>query len=322
MMLDVSIVIVSFNTSRILDKCIESIKRETICTHEIIVVDNASSDGSRQMLHEKYPDVILIENEQNLGFARANNQGFALASGKYYFMLNSDTVILSGAIDKLFEFMENNSDVGICGPRNISRDGTLQFNCDHFPSFWNTLWVYSNFINRYPKVKIFKRSKMQYWDYGETRDVEMMTGCSLLIRAEIYKRLGGLDSNYFMYFEETDICFRAIQRGYRIVFVPCASIIHYGGESSLSQDSQTVIDKNISAYFFSSQYYFYRKNYGLFPMLAVRSLDLFYGMSLLMRNFARGAALVRAHRLAKGKSLCIGALRGILPRDRISSSVK
>jgi len=140
---DISIVIVSYNTCRILDECIASIKQETTCAHEIFVVDNASADDSCQMLREKYQDITLIENSQNVGFAKANNQGFTLASGKYFFMLNSDTVILDGAIDKLFEFMEGNPDVGICGPRNIGRDGKRQNNCDHFPGFWNTFCYYS-----------------------------------------------------------------------------------------------------------------------------------------------------------------------------------
>jgi GT2 family glycosyltransferase len=318
---DISIVIVSYNTCRILDECIASIRRETVCAHEVIVVDNASADESCRMLRENYPDVTLIENSENAGFARANNQGFAQARGKYFFMLNSDTVILDGAIDKLFEFMESNPDVGICGPRNIGRDGKMQFNCDHFPGFWSTLWLYSNFINRFPNVKMFKRSRMRYWDYSEIKDVEMMTGCSLLIKSDMYKRLGGLDNNYFMYFEETDLCYRVVQNGYRIVFVPYASIIHYGGESSQSQTKQSVIGKNVSAYYSNSQYYFYRKNYGLLPVLAIRSLDLAYGLALLARNLVRSDRLKRANRLVKGKSLCVGALSINLQSTRKNISV-
>jgi GT2 family glycosyltransferase len=307
--MDVSIVIVSYNTCRILDECIASIKKETNVGYEIIVVDNASTDNSCRMLREKYPEVLLIENRENAGFARANNQGFAIAQGKYFFMLNSDTVILDGAVDKLINFMEKNPDVGICGPRNVGRDGELQYNCDHFPSFWNTLWVYSNLVNRYPKVKMFKRSRMQYWDYGEIKDVERIAGCALMIRSDLYIKLGGLDNNFFMYFEETDLCYRVIREGYRVVYFPYAIIIHYGGESSQSQAGQRVINKIIYSYYLDSQYYFYRKNYGFFSVVTIRSLDFVYGLALLVRNAARADRLKRAHSLAKGRALCTNALR-------------
>jgi GT2 family glycosyltransferase len=307
--MDVSIVIVSYNTCQILDKCIVSIRRETRCLHEIIVVDNASSDDSCTMLRSMHPDVTLIENKNNLGFAKANNQGFALAHGKYFFMLNSDTVILDGAIDKLFAFMEQHQDVGICGPKNVDRDGKLQYNCDHFPSFWNTMWLYTNFINRYPTVKMFRRSRMMYWDYSHIKDVDKIMGCSLMIRSDIFNQVGQLDINYFMYFEETDLCFRVKKLGQRIVYIPTTSIIHYGGESAAKQSNQCVIDRTIYSHFLKSQYYFYRKYYGLLPMLAIRALDLCYGSVLLLRNICRGEKAIKVQRYNKGKALCSGALQ-------------
>ncbi len=311
--MDVSIVIVSYNTCRILDECIASIERETAVSYEVIVVDNASVDGSCRMLREKYPEVLLIENRENAGFARANNQGFAIARGKYFFMLNSDTVILDRAIDKLVNFMDKNADVGICGPRNIGRDGKIQYNCDHFPGFWNSFCSYANLMNLFPNVKMFRRSQMQYWDYGDMKDVERIMGCSLLIRAELCRRLGGLDNNYFMYFEETDLCLRTIRSGLRIVYVPSALIIHYGGESSRMQSKKSVINKTVYPYFLASQYYFYRKNYGLFPMFTIRGLDLGYGLALLAKNMFRREKASRKDRMAKGQALCAGAVTGAVP---------
>jgi GT2 family glycosyltransferase len=193
---DVSIVIVSFNTCRLLDGCIASIERETRCSHEIIVVDNASTDGSPQMLREKYHTVKLIENANNVGFARGNNQGFAIASGRYYLMLNPDTVILEGAVEKLVDYMDENKDVGICGPRNIDPEGNLQYSCDHFPSFWTNLWSYVNFPNMFPNVKTFRRSQMMYWNYAELRDVDKVMGSCMLIRSDLYRHMNGLDENY------------------------------------------------------------------------------------------------------------------------------
>lgn len=307
--MDVSIVIVSYNTSRLLDECIHSIKRETRCAYEIIVVDNASDDGSCRMLREKHPDVTLIENRQNEGFAKANNQGFALASGKYFLMLNPDILLLDGAIDKLVEFMDQHQDVGICGPRNIGRDGKLQYNCDHFPSLWNTFWEYTNFVNRFPAVPLFRRSHMLYWDYAAQRDVDRIMGCSLMIRAKVFEKLGGLDHNYFMYFEETDLCFQARKSGSRVVYLPHAAIIHYGGESSKSQTSDAVVNRTISAYFLKSQYYFFRKNYGFLPMLAMRVLDFCYGSALLLRNSIRIDKTKMEHSRIKGRALLMNAFR-------------
>lgn len=305
----VSIVIVSYNTSRILDECIASIKRETAVSYEIIVVDNASRDDSTRMLKEKHPEVKLIENGDNAGFAKANNQGFAVARGKYFFMLNSDTVILDGAIDKLVDFMEKTPDAGICAPRNVGRAGELQYSCDHFPGIWNTLCVYTNLVNRFPEVKMFRRSRMQYWDYADVRDVERVAGCSLMIGSDLFRRLGGLDSSYFMYFEETDLCYRVIREGLRVVYLPHTAIIHYGGESSVAQAGERVINRTIYSYFLVSQYYFYRKNYGFLAMAAIRGLDAAYGMALLARNAMRKDRPKREHGLAKGKALCASSLR-------------
>jgi GT2 family glycosyltransferase len=306
---DVSIVIVSYNTCKLLDECIVSIKKETTIAYEIIVVDNASTDNSCQMLQKKYPEIKLIENGDNAGFARANNQGFAIASGKYYFMLNPDTLILAGAIDKLVAFMERNHDVGLCGPRNIGVDGKLQYNCDHFPSVWNAFCEYTNIVNRFPSAPLFRRAHMRYWDYADQRDVERMVGCSLMIRSDLYKELNGLDDNYFMYFEETDFCFRASRLGMRTVYFPHAVIIHYGGESSQSQSSETVIDGTVSTHFLNSQYYFMRKNYGALQALTMRVLDFCYGAALVLRNTMRSDKLKKRHGRLKGRSLLINALR-------------
>jgi len=305
--MDVSIVIVNYNTRRFLDECIQSIKRETSVSHEIIVVDNASTDDSCAMVRAKHPDVHLIENHENVGFAKANNQGFALAKGRYYFMLNPDTVVIEKAIDKLIAFMDANPDVGICGPKNIGPDGSLQYSCDHFPSIWNTFCSYANLANRYPKSKIFGRQGMRYWDYAASRDVERIMGCSLLTRASVFKSLGGLDERFFMYFEETDLCFRASKALNRIVFVSAATIIHFGGASAKNSSEEQPINRTLYSHYLTSQYYFYSKHYGLIPMLAIRCLDFCYGVGIIVKNIFRGDRHIKKLRIAKGKALCVGA---------------
>lgn len=304
----VSIVIVNYNTCRILDECIVSIKNETKVDYEIIVVDNASADGSCQMLREKHPNVKLIENQGNVGFARANNQGFSIANGKYFFMLNSDTVVLDGAIDKLAAFMDEHPDVGICGPRNEGTEGELQYSCDHFPSFWNNLWSYANFANRFPKIALFRRGLMRYWDYSVQRDVEKIMGCALMVRNDLYRQLGGLDNSYFMYFEETDLCYQVRKAGLRTIYFPDACIIHYGGASALSQQDEKVVNTTIASYYYTSQYYFYLKNYGFLSMLAIRLLDLTYGISLLLRNAVRTDKVKQSYSRSKARALLAGSL--------------
>lgn len=280
--MDVSIVIVSYNTSRLLDECIQSIQQETRCSYEIIVVDNASTDDSCRMLREKHPGVTLIENRENSGFAKANNQGFAVAQGRYFFMLNPDTVILEGAIDKLVNFMDDNSEVGICGPRNVGASGELQYNCDHFPTLWNIFCYYAGLGRLFPDSSIFNRGGMRYWDYEQTNNVERIVGCSLLIRHDLFRQLDGLDENFFMYFEETDLCYRSFKLGKKTSYYPFAKIIHYGGESSKTAKSNLVINKTIANYFYSSLYYYFYKNHGLISMFSVRFLNLLYGTYILL----------------------------------------
>lgn len=307
--MDVSIVIVNYNTEKLLDECIQSIKRETNITFEIIVVDNASTDTSPNMVRTKHPDVQLIENSENVGFARANNQGFALARGRYFFMLNPDTIILDGAIDRLFQFMERYPDVSICGPRNIDGQGALIYNCDHFPSLWNTFCEYSNLCNRYPSISIFRRARMRDWDYSKPREVDKIMGATLFFRAGLYQELGGLDPNYFMYFEETDFCYRARQAGKKVIFLPHITILHYGGKSAENQSQEQVLHRTISAHFFRSQYYFYKKHYGLLRMMAIRGLDFSYGLSLLVRNAVRKDKIKRTLGLRKGRTLLTHSIR-------------
>jgi hypothetical protein len=306
--MDVSIIIVSYNTARLLEECITSINSQTSIEFEIIVVDNNSTDNTIEMLNTKHSDVICIENKVNRGFARANNQGFSRATGKYFFMLNPDTLVLDKSIDKLISFMEANPDIGICGPRNEDCNGNLQYSCDHFPSFWNSLWSYSNLTNYFPNVSRFRRNLMKYWDYSEQRDVERIMGCALMIRSDLFRHLGGLDDNYFMYFEETDLCYQANRAGYRTVYFPESRIIHYGGESSKSQKEEKVINTTITSYHYESQYYFYRKNYGLIPMIMIRTLDFGYGIALLLRNLFRKDKARRSFNLYKAHAILGGAL--------------
>lgn len=281
------IAIVNHNTGEPLDRCITSVEEQTRHRHQIVVVDNASKINPATMLGQKHPRVKVIVNSRNMGFAKANNQAFRTTIAKYNIMLNPDTIILDGALDKVIDFMDERADIAVCGPRHIDQSGHLQYSCDHFPSSLTTLWLHSNLANRCPGVAAFRRSKMMYWDYNGVRDVETLMGSCLAIRSGLYRELHGLDERYFMYFEETDLCYRIAKLGFRIVYLPDAEIIHLGGESSKRVQREDVFNKTIFQHFLKSQYYFFKKNYGIFPMIAIRVVDFAYGFVLFFRSVIR-----------------------------------
>ena len=284
---DLSIIIVNYNTSKLLNNCINSIKDETRFFFEIIVIDNHSNDDSLAMLFQNHPDVITIKNTENVGFARANNQGFEVASGRYVLMLNSDTLVLDLAIDKMVKFMDQNPYIGACGPKNLNPDMSLQYNCHHFPSLITRFINHTQIRMVFPGTKIFDLANMSYWDYDQIRPVDWITGACLLIRKETLDDVGYLDPNYFLYSEETDWCLRARKKGWPVVFYADASIIHYYGASSQNKTGEKVFSKNISRFEFQSQYYYFKKNKGVLYSLLVRLMDLMCFSAIYMAFFIK-----------------------------------
>jgi GT2 family glycosyltransferase len=282
--MDVSIVIVSYNVAGYLRGCLDSIRKETSCAHEIIVVDNNSTDDSVAIAGSFMPGLKLVQKHENVGFARANNQGFGMAQGRYIFMLNPDVVVMDRAIDKLVDFMDKNPEIGACGPKNVSPDMSLQLNCHHFPTLSMILVEYLRLKRKFQKRRFFGREHMTYWSYDEVKDVDWITGASLMIRKEALDEVGWLDEDYFMYSEESDLCYRLKKKRWRVAFYPEASILHYGGQSSLSQQQQTVHSKTITKYLHQSRYLFFRKNYGKGREWLLRALDILYFSLSYVKN--------------------------------------
>jgi len=226
-------VIVNWNTREVLSDCLKSIYEQTTgIEYEVIVIDNASSDGSAEMVKAKYPNVNLIENLENKGFAAANNQGIAITKGRYVLLLNSDTRIIDNAIAKVIEFADGRTDGGVIGCRVLNPDKTVQQTCFMFPSLPNMFLSSTYLYKIFPKSKFFGRERMTWWDRKDTRQVDVVTGCFMLIRCEVIEQIGLLDERFFVYGEETDFCFRAKKKGWKILFAPVAEIIHLGGASS------------------------------------------------------------------------------------------
>jgi N-acetylglucosaminyl-diphospho-decaprenol L-rhamnosyltransferase len=229
---DLSIIIVSWNTRDLLLRCLASVLNEIGSSPhlnvETWVVDNVSSDGSVQMLREKFPWVRLIENRENVGFARANNQAIRHSTGHYVLLLNPDTEVKPGALAVLFDFMETNPQVGIAGARILNPDQTLQTSCYPAPTlsreFWrlfymDRLWPYGSY-------------RMTDWPVNKPRAVDILLGACMFIRRAALDQVGLLDENYFIYSEEVDLCYRFQRTGWSLYWVPQSQIIHYGGQST------------------------------------------------------------------------------------------
>jgi GT2 family glycosyltransferase len=229
----VSVIIVSWNAREYLMQCLASLSaEEDRLPMEIIVVDNASSDGSADEVAACYPDVRLIRNTENLGFAKANNMAVSVCTGKYLCFVNSDVKVLPHCVSRLVSFCEENPDVAIAGPRVIGADGKLQRSCLGFPTIWNTFCRALALDELFPRTRAFTGHKLYHWPQESLKSVDVLTGCFWLVRREALTQVGLLDEEFFMYAEDMDWCKRFWAKGWKVFFVPSAEAIHYGGASS------------------------------------------------------------------------------------------
>jgi len=244
---DVSIIIVNWNTREIACDCLKSVYEQTQhMSFEVIVVDNGSSDGSVEMVKNEYPRVILIENLENVGFAAANNQGMALAKGRYILLLNSDTVILDNAISKAISFSDTHPEAAVVGCRVLNPDRTLQLSCSMFPSLLNWVLFITYLYKLFHKNKFFGRERMSWWARNDIQEVEVVTGCFMLVRREAIEQVGMMDERFFMYAEEIDWCYRFRMAGWKNLFTPDAEIIHLGGVSAIKYGDERALIKDAS----------------------------------------------------------------------------
>ena len=230
---DLSVIIVNWNTRNLLKKCLESIKAHTKkISLEIIVVDNASTDGSADMVKSNFPEVILIKNKKNLGYGRASNQGLARARGKYVLFLNSDIDVNPNCLDEMFSFMESKVEVGASACKLTYPDGSLQHSCRQFPSFKVFFLMLLGLRAVFPKMRIFREYLMLDWDHADLREVDQIMGSFMFVRKDVLDQVGGFDERFWMYFEEVDLCLRIKKAGWKIVHYPKASAVHHMSKSS------------------------------------------------------------------------------------------
>lgn len=229
---DLSVVIVNYNTAALLEACLRSLYAESAHIQlEVFVVDNASTDASCTMVREKFPDVQLIANCENVGFARANNQALQQAHGRYLLLLNSDTVILDSALEHMLMYMRAHPGVGMCGPHLFYPDMTHQESAYPFPSLRGVLAIYTGLYERLPTLGQWVAPEWISPATHKTRIADWCSGACLMISRACFEAIGGLDESFFMYYEDTDWCRHAAQCGWQIAYYAEAHVIHYLGGS-------------------------------------------------------------------------------------------
>jgi GT2 family glycosyltransferase len=301
---EISIVIVSWNVQEYLRQCLNSLKADVDQTlkSEIIVVDNNSSDNTIAMLARDFPEVKLICNKDNLGFARANNQGIEISRGKFVMLLNPDTEVKKGCISTLISFLQSHDKVGVVGPKLLNLDGTLQASGVNFPSLANSLLGY---------FRLKKEMSGTYFVYSnQPIMVNALVGACLLTRREVIDQVGGLDGDYFMYVEEADWCHRIQNRGWHVYYVPEAQVYHRKGSSARHVPLETYVRLRESRILFLLKHqgriqaillgFGYTVNAFLKSLLAEKPNRSSYHRALvqflgLLKQLIRGANVVRSN---------------------------
>lgn len=284
---EVSVLIVSWNTRELLAACLESLRRSNpACVREIIVVDNASADGSPEMVEQRFPEVKLIRTGSNLGFARGNNLAMQHAVGSLFALVNSDTLVHPGCIETLAEYLDQHPEVGLVGPRVIGGDGLLQRTCRHLPGLWNTLCRALALDRAFGGRGIFSGYEVSPVRHEVLHEAEVLSGCFCLARRSTVEQVGGLDEQFFFYGEDIDWCRRFRDAGWKMVFIPQATATHFGGGST----SKAPIRYSIEILRATLQYW--RKHHGGAGQAVCHGLlILHHGLRLLTRSAKRALGL-------------------------------
>ncbi len=248
----IRIIIISWNNGVTLQNCLESIKKaDPALLLSVVLVDNHSTDGSISFVRKSFPEISIIENSENLGFAKAVNQGLRKTNANYILLLNPDAQIFPDTISRLIEFMEKKPEVGIVGPKVLAPDQTLELSFGMFPTLW------AEYIQRKRYYQLERKEPgVLKWLEKQTkipRDVDWVSGVCLVTRREVIEKIGVLDDHFFMYFEDIDFCYRAKDAGWRVCYVPSPQILHDRG-TSMRQNFA-----GIKAEYRESQTYYYQK---------------------------------------------------------------
>ena len=262
---DISVVIVSFNTRAVLQECLETLYRNSaplLC--QVLVVDNASKDGSADMVAQRFPQVELIRSQINLGFVAGNNLAFPHARGRYVVLLNSDAFLYPEALTRSVAHMDAHPEVGLGGGMLVSRDGQLQPSARIFPSLLNDFLTISGLAAARPKSRFFGRFDRTWADPAVAAPVDWVPGAFVIVRRPLLEQVGYFDENMYIYYEEVDLCRRIKAAGHAVWYWPDVQVIHLGGESSktVKRLSMASSGSQLTLWRMRSELLFYRKHHG------------------------------------------------------------
>lgn len=255
--LKLSIIIINYNTKALLKQTLQSVyNHPPQADFEVFVVDNHSTDSSVEMVKQNFPQVKLIENQENEGFSRANNRAIRISKGEYILLLNSDTVVLPNTFDIMLDFMDKHPQVGAAGCKVLLPDGKLDLACRRsFPTPLNALFQALGLSKLFPKSRLFAQYNLTYLDEDQTYPVDCLVGAFMLVRRKTIEQVGLLDETFFMYGEDIDWCYRIKKAGWEIYYYPEARIIHYKGASSKKKKYRMIYE------FHRAMVIFYQKHY-------------------------------------------------------------
>ncbi|MBI5214824.1 MAG: glycosyltransferase family 2 protein [Ignavibacteriae bacterium] len=277
---DVSIIIVTYNSASYIEQCIHSIHEHSQQTSfEIIIVDNCSLDTTVQIIESKFPQAKIFQNQHNVGFASANNQGIEASEGKYILLLNPDTEFKSNLLQESLTFLKHHPDVGCVGPQILNVDGSIQRTGVSFPSLWNSFVEIFFLEQLFPSTRIFGRHRRLFDNPNEEHIVDYLQGSCLMFPKQVLQKLAGMDERFFLYFEETDLCYRLKQEGWKTVYVPQAKLLHYGGSGSEYYNEFRLLNYHKSFLLFHSKHYSQTK-------------QIVFRLILFARAFVRGCTFV------------------------------
>jgi GT2 family glycosyltransferase len=300
---DISVVIVGWNARHYLELCLESLAaappRRSV---EIFVVDNASTDGSTEMIEVRFPHVKLIRSSENLGFAKGNNVAIRQCRGRYIALVNPDVIVLPGCLDSLADFLERNPKVGNVGPRVLNPDRTLQCSCRRFPTLWNNFCSATGLATAFKGSRFFFGEHMFSFPHDQTMAVDILVGCFSMVRREAFAAVGLLDEDLFMYGDDVDWCRRCWNAGWQVVFYPGAEAIHDRGKITAPYPVRFAVAQQRSVI------HYWTKHHGFFGAWGFRGILFFnhflrYTFAALGLRHSQGSAQNEVRKKVSGACL-------------------
>lgn len=279
--MDLSILIVNYRTRELTLACIASVFTSTTSyIYEIILIDNASNDGTPQVVNERFPQVATVINTENVGFSRANNQGIRMAKGRYVLLLNSDTIVQPDTIDIMLRFMDENPTVGASGCKIVLPDGSLDKACKRgFPTPSASFYYAFGFAKLFPKIHKFNQYQLGYLSPDEAYPIDSLVGAFMLVRRETIEQVGMLDEEFFMYGEDIDWCYRIKKAGWINYYYPRTHIVHHKGASSRRKPYKIIYEFHRAMILFHNKHY--RRKYSwLTNAMVYTGVGVKFGLSL------------------------------------------